>query len=156
MQSKRRPRPRSPGTSWRGHGGVGGRPIGRLLLAIVRLLTILTIGLAIASVLVWILASIVHGSLGRQGVAPLVSRHDGIAVLVILGRAIGASVHWPGPVRVHGTSLTKVNRLRLTPCPPGRVRLLRRQLGMVGRVTCDVKWLRVHWVVRLLLLLLWR
>lgn len=155
MQSERCPGTRSSRTSWRGHGGVGRRPIRGLLLTIIRLLTILTIGLAIASVLVWILASIVHGSLGRQGVAPLVSRHDGIAVLVILGRAIGASVHWPGPVRVHGTSLTKVNRLRLAPGPPGCVRLLRRQLRMVGRVTRDVKWLRVHWVERLLLLL-WR
>ena len=125
-------------------------------MSIVRLMAILaSIGtrrLTIASVLVWVLASIVHGSLGRQGVAPLVTRHHGIAILVIL--AIGASKHWPGPVWVHGTSLTKVYWLRLTPCPPRRVRLLRRHLGMMRRVTCDVKWLWVHRIVRLLLLLL--
>ena len=127
-------------------------------MSIVRLMAILaSIGawrLTIASVLVWVLASIVHGSLGRQGVAPLVTRHHGIAILVIL--AIGASIHWSGPVWVHGTSLTKVYWLRLTPCPPRRVRLLRRHLGMVRRVTSDVKWLRIHRIVRLLLLLLWR
>ena len=127
-------------------------------MSIVRLMAILasigTRGLTIASILVWVLASIVHGSLGRQGVAPLVSRHHGIAVLVILSRSIGASIHWPGPVWVHGTSLTKVYWLRLTPCPPRRVRLLRRHLGMVRRVTSDVKWLRIHRIVRLLLLLL--
>ena len=128
-------------------------------MSIIRLMAILasigTLRLTIASVLVWVLASIVHGSLGRQGVAPLVPRYHGIAILVIL--AIGASIHWPGPVWVHGTSLTKVYRLRLTPCPPRRVRLLRWHLGMMRRVTCDVKWLWVHRIVRLLLLLLlWR
>ena len=127
-------------------------------MSVVRLLTILAIGagLTIASVLVWILASVVHRPLRRQGIAPLVPGYDGIAVLVILSLlTIRASIHWPGPVRIHRTSLTKVNWLRLTPCPPRRVRLLRRHLGVVRRVTCDVKWLRVHRVVRWLLLL-WR
>ena len=131
-----------------------------VLVSVVRLVTILTIGtgLAIASILVWILTTIVHRGLRRQGVAPLVTGYDGAAILIILCLlTIRASIHWrPGPVRVHGTSLTKVNWLRLSPCPPGRVRLLRRHLGVVGRVTCDVKWLRVHRVVWWRLLLLWR
>ena len=128
-------------------------------MSIVRLMAILaSIGtrrLTIASVLVWILTTIIHGGLGRQGVAPLVTGHHGVAILIILGLlTIRASIHWrSGPVRVHGASLTKVYRLRLPPCPPGRVRLLRRHLGMVGRVTSDVKWLRVHRIVRWLLLL---
>ena len=105
-------------------------------MSIVRLLTILAIGagLTIASVLVWILASIVHRPLRRQGVTPLVPGYDGIAVLVILMSllTIRASIHGPGTVWIHRTRLTKANWLRLTPCPPRRVRLLRRHLGMVG------------------------
>lgn len=123
-----------------------------LLHSIRALLLAIRLRVRLAILVIHLLGRLLEGLLGNR-VAPLVSGHDRIPILVILWVGLWRAINGR-PRPCHGAApahswSAKVDWLRLAPGSPLRRRLhLQRLLLLLLLLhACDVKGLRVHWVV---------
>ena len=130
--------------------------IGRLLLLLLTIVWLRSIGtvwrllrrrLTIPTILIRILTWIL---VRWERVAPLIPRHYGLTILIILSWSTILTLTIHGSGTIHVTIACKVDWLRLSPGPALVLRRRRRLVWrMVRTVSSDVEWLRIHGVVRL-------
>ena len=122
-----------------------------LLHSIRTLLLTILLWVRLAILVIHLLSRLLIRLLGNR-VAPLVSRHDGVPILVILRVGLWRAINGrPGPC--HGivpshSRPAKVDWLRLAPCSPLRRGLHLKRLLLLLLHAGNVKGLRVHRVVR--------
>lgn len=123
-----------------------------LLHSICALLLAIWLWVRLAILVIHWLGRLLEGLLGNR-VAPLVPRDDRIPILVILWVGLWRAINGR-PRPCHGAApahswSTKVDWLWLAPGSPlGRRLHLQRLLLLLLLHACNVKGLRVHWVVR--------